>query len=108
MQHQNYICHEEIISLKFDELIQKTIDDITGRNLKSPKTRLNGLNSIKNLISHLIPDIEDNVSLIRDLEKNTLISRLTDLKGKKLNGAELSSLNSLLQQLFNHTDAKTF
>ena len=74
-------------------------DDISRRGLKSPRTRLLGLNSVTSLIRQVLPEARTDSSRLRGWSKPELVARLQQAKGKRLNGAEASALNTLLSHI---------
>ena len=83
-------------------IIRKEIEEA---NLKSPKTRIGGLESVDELIRTHFPDISKNPSLIRKISKEKLKAMLSGKKGRALNGAEESIVNNIYKLLDKEEDS---
>ena len=83
--------------MKWETIKSEIETNLSGRNLKNPKIRLNALQNIEKLIKQYNPEILNNplheFSLI---EKQTLKAKLSEYKRNlKLNSAESSIINQI-------------
>ena len=80
-------------------LRNKIKSDIEALDLKSPKTRLGGLDSIDDLIRTHFKDIAKDPTLLKNIEKDVFKSKLAAKKKKPLNGAEENIVNHIYNNL---------
>lgn len=81
------------------QLRNKIKTDIEALDLKSPKTRLSGLDSIDILIRTHFKDIAKDPAMLSTIEKNVFKDNLVAKKKKSLNGAEEDIVNHIYKNL---------
>lgn len=73
--------------------------EIETSGLKSPKTRIGGLESVDELIRTHFMELSKNPSLIMKISKEKFKAMLSGKKGKALNGTEESIVNNIYKKL---------
>jgi hypothetical protein len=86
------------------QLRNKIKSDIEALELKSPKTRLGGLDSIDGLIRTHFKDIAKDPAILKGINKELFKSQLAAKKNKSLNGAEENIVNHIYNKLNNPGD----
>lgn len=85
--------------MKWEELKNMIIADISNRNLKEPNRRLKALEKIEIIIRQHYPIYLQDISNIITIEKESFKNQISEIKGCKLNGAENSIINEIYNKL---------
>jgi len=85
--------------MKWQEIKESIIDDLSSRGLKDPSIRLKALEKIEMILRQNFPSYIENPDQLKEIEREELKWKIAEKKGRDLNSAEKSIINEIYYRI---------
>ena len=85
--------------MEWGEIKESIVSDLTSRNLKDPRIRLNALEKIEAIVEQYYSSYFENTDELLQIGKESFKQKISEKKGKELNSAEKSVINKIYYRI---------